>query len=580
MAQFSSSSYQQAVSDFRQARQRAGLEAVLSRLTGKSTDLLPYSEVRAHLKGIESAREQLKEIPLDAIIGSVGRYTDFSRSFLPLKETDRERWAQVKMASEQLQGLPPIDVYQIGEFYFVRDGHHRASIARQNGFTHIQAYVTMVSTAIPLTAEDRLDDIIIKAEYANFLEQTKIDRLRPDVDLLVSAPGQYKALLEHISVHRYYMGIDQNRPIDYPEAVTDWYDSYYLPITEIIHQRNILRDFPDRTATDLYLWVTEYRSALAAELGWVVGEDTTINQLSTHFSRNPLHHIQHTVKRVIDHITPDELESGPETGLWRQERHTIRKSESLFDNILIAVTGDNSGWHALDFAIDIAHREGAWIGGLYVVSAPDEKESPAIQSLQTRFDEKCNAAQVPGKLVVEAGKIARTITERSKWVDLAVLRLAHPPPLKLLPRLGSGLRTIIRRISTPVLVVPETATPIQNLLLAYDGSPKAKEALYIAAYLCGRWGMKLTVITQMKNAGNAQAHNQQARAYLESQGITADYLHGSGQPAEAILKTANDRAIDLILMGSYGAGPLREMIFGSTVDRVLNRVTQCVLICK
>ena len=157
------------------------------------------------------------------------------------------------MATTRLTGLPPIEVYNIGDAYFVKDGNHRVSVARQLGNETIQAYVTEVRTRVPMTADLTPDDLILKAEYADFLEQTHLDELRPDADLNVTIPGQYPKLLEHIAVHQYYRGLDLDREVSYLEAVAHWYDTVYLPIIELISERGIMRSFPDRTETDLYL---------------------------------------------------------------------------------------------------------------------------------------------------------------------------------------------------------------------------------------------------------------------------------------------------------------------------------------
>lgn len=244
-----------AIEDFHRARRRAALEEILAKLTGKSTDLLSFEDMRQKLKAKVGPARELKEIPLDAIVGSADRYTDFTRSFLPRQDFDRDRWARVMAAVTNLTGLPPIEVYQIGEVYFVLDGHHRVSVARQVGATHIQAYVTKLHPRVPLSPEDQLDDLVVKTEYADFLERTHLDELRPDADLRVTAAGKYRLLEEHIEVHRYFMGLEQKREIPYTEAVGHWYDEVYLPVAQAIRERGILRDFPGRTETDLYLRV-------------------------------------------------------------------------------------------------------------------------------------------------------------------------------------------------------------------------------------------------------------------------------------------------------------------------------------
>ena len=134
--------------DFRGVRWRATLQEIISCLTGKSSALPCYEEVRRQLQGQESSERVLQYIPLDAVVGSVARCREFIRGFLPRKCIRPERWIGVKMAMTSLQGVPPIEVYQVGESYFVQDGNHRVSVARQMGLTHMEAYVTPVTIKV------------------------------------------------------------------------------------------------------------------------------------------------------------------------------------------------------------------------------------------------------------------------------------------------------------------------------------------------------------------------------------------------------------------------------------------------
>ena len=186
--------------NFTYARIQADLERVLARLTGKSPDLLSYNEVRQQLLATGKSKQVLKDIPLKAIVGSVGRYTDFTRSFLPLRDSDKQRWARIEVEFDAPEGLPPIEVYQIGDVYFVIDGNHRVSVARQVGATHIEAFVTEVKTKVPLSPDIQPDDLILKARYARFLEQTRLNEHRPDIDLTMTAPGNYRILERQIEL--------------------------------------------------------------------------------------------------------------------------------------------------------------------------------------------------------------------------------------------------------------------------------------------------------------------------------------------------------------------------------------------
>ncbi|MFN2223296.1 MAG: hypothetical protein ACK2UH_12130, partial [Candidatus Promineifilaceae bacterium] len=207
-----------AKSDFQRARGRAALQSILAKITGVNSELLSYEDVRRKVKASGVKARTWQDVPLDAIVGSVGRYQDFTRTFLPKQDSDQDRWARVKVATTSMAGLPPVELYQIGEAYFVADGHHRISVARAMGSTHIQAYVTEVRSKVPLEIDSSPDDLLLKAEEAEFLTRTNIDDLYPGIDLRVTCPGRYHTLIEHIDVHRHYMGVEQQREIPYQEA--------------------------------------------------------------------------------------------------------------------------------------------------------------------------------------------------------------------------------------------------------------------------------------------------------------------------------------------------------------------------
>ncbi len=567
-----------AVADFRRARRQADLEDIFSRLTGQSAHLLSYEEVRTRLKAQTPVRRELREIPLDAIVGSVGRYNDFTRSFLPRFDSDKDRWARVKVAVTDLGGLPPIEVYQIGEAYFVLDGNHRVSVARQLGAKTIQAYVTTVRTRVPLSPEDDPDDLIVKAEYVEFLEQTRLDEIRPGLDLRVTAPGKYQILLEHIAVHRYFMGLEEEREIPYEEAAAHWYDTVYLPVAEVIRRRDVLRDFPGRTEADLYLWLSEHRAALQEALGWEIAPEAAAADLASRHGERPL--VARLGEKIRETILPEELEPGPPPGQWRQEIQAARREDRLFDRILTALNGAESGWQALEQALQLAQKENGQVFGLHVLPSDQDLEDERLQALNHEFERRRQAAGVAGRLVVESGPVARTICDRSRFVDLTVVSLEHPPGPTPLERLGSGFRTLVQRCPRPILAVPGTARPISRNLLAYDGSPRADEALYVATYLGSGWQTELVVIAVDDRDQAAAASLHRARTYLEKYGVAATFLQESGPPATQIMAAAEGQQCDLILMGGYSRSPMLGVMLGSTVDQVLRESERLVLISR
>lgn len=253
---------------YQSARRRAIFDELFSLVRGRSPELLSFEQVQSALQAWQQVEGRRPEvIPLDKIVGSVGRYKDFTREFLPRESIDGSRWRAVDAAMHSQLGLPPIEVYQIGDIYFVKDGNHRVSVARVNGLKDIEAYVTRVETPVPMTAETRPEDLALKAAYADFLRQTHLEELRPDAEVEVTEFYSYTELLEHVCVHRYYLGLEQAREISWDEAVISWYDHVYLPVTAAIWASDILDRFPGRSAADLYLWVSRHREELAQESG-------------------------------------------------------------------------------------------------------------------------------------------------------------------------------------------------------------------------------------------------------------------------------------------------------------------------
>ena len=557
------------------------MQEVLAHLSGKATTLLSFEEVHQKLKAQKGENRVYEEIQLDAIVGSVGRYKDFTRSFLPRRESDRERWESVKKTVETI-GLSPIDVYQIDQVYFVLDGHHRVSIAKEIGATHIQANVIQVHTKVQLDPDDQPDDLIIKAEYTEFLEQTKLDESRPEANLLVTAPGKYPHLIEQIECHRFILGeIDPlENSITIEQAATKWYDEIYEPVVKTIRRRGILRDFPGRTETDLFLWVSEHRDALLNELGWNVGAETATTDFVTKYSPKTKHVVTRVGEKIMDAVLPDEIEAGPKTGKWRLEKRWSQEKNQLFADILVAITGRESGWRAVDQGLLLAKHEGSVIYGVHVVPSEGQLDPGKISSFQEIFTQKCASSGIKGDFAVDIGKVPRKLSSRARLTDLVVISLNYPPEPLPISRLSSGLSTLIRRCPRPILAVPGPATDIERPLLAYDGSPKAEEALYIGAHISSMWNKELVVVNIQEQGRTSPNTLARAKQYLDDQGGRAIVLQRRGQVASQIIKTASEYECDLIIMGGYGFVPLIEIALGSVVDEVLRCSQIPVLICR
>ena len=266
----------QAERDFEKARNQAFWSEIWSRLLKRPNELLSFEQVRNDLRLSDERYLGRRDIPLDKIVGSVGRYYDFTREFLPKKSVSRERWKTVDLLTLGAMGFPPIEAYKVGDAYFVLDGNHRVSVARANKMKTIEGYVTEFSTPVPFDETTRPDDLILKAEYASFLRQTRLDILRPGCDILLTEAGTYGDLVQHIEGHQYFLGLDYNRTFQWDEAVCSWYDNVYVPMIISIDEHNMLRKFPKRTEADLYVWLMRHQEWLQEVYGNFPSAEETV----------------------------------------------------------------------------------------------------------------------------------------------------------------------------------------------------------------------------------------------------------------------------------------------------------------
>lgn len=267
------------------ARRKALWEALVDMLTHRSGGLLPLEEVRGRLNVKGSHYRGLQHVPLDQIVGSEGRYADFDRRFLPRSESAAARWQSIDYARRTDVHLPPIELYKLGDVYFVKDGNHRVSVARQLGQQEIDAYVTEYDLDVPLDPSISLRDLLLKEEYADFLDWTQLARLRPEQRIDLSALGGYLQLINHINTHRYYMARERNAVVSPEDAITSWYDNVYRPVVDEIQKRHVLRYFPGRTEADLYLWIMQHRYYLTEQAGRDPGAQEAVRDYTERFGR-------------------------------------------------------------------------------------------------------------------------------------------------------------------------------------------------------------------------------------------------------------------------------------------------------
>lgn len=551
--------YGSAVSDFWRARRRANLREVARTLARSNHPLMNFEDVRRKLRAVESPQQQLVEVPLDAIVGSVGRYNDFTREFLPRQDSDEGRWAGVRLAMTGDIGVPPIELYRIGDAYFVKDGNHRVSVARQLGNRVIQAYVTPLTTRVPLAPNTSPDELIIKAEYADFLEATRLDELRRGADLTVTVPGQYERLLEHIVDHRYYMGLDEERDITWEEAVTHWYDVVYLPAVEAIERHGLLSGFEGRTATDAYLWLGEHRGKLWRDLGFSLPPETIAGGMARAAALTPAGR-----QKLLD-----EARTGAaDAALYRDILVGLPGAEPKAGRTAGAPVGPEAepGVAAFHQALALARREHARLYVLQIVTGGSGPQRAAAEHLQGELAGLAATAGVAAQFVFDEGRPVEELLERSTWSDLVVVP-NHPT-----------LRGLVRRCRRPLLLAGGTTASMRHLLLAFDGGRRSEEAMFHAAWLCLTAGAQLVVATVAATDTAGERVLDKARAYLEANGVEATYLVERGGIAERLVAAAEAHGCDTIMLGSYKYSAWLETVLGGVPDEVIGRAEQNVFI--
>ena len=236
-------------------------------IRGHDLHLLSFDDVVDKLRLKQTVYKGVFDVPLDQIVGSAGRYEDFTRHFFPRLShaPHKERWRNIYTLAVTGKGFPPIDLYKIDRVYFVKDGNHRVSVARELGWASIQAHVTELPTSISLTPDVQPDDLLLKSECAYFLEQTELDQTRPDSKEHIgfTLPGGYLRLLRHIELRRLWLqSQDDGHVVTLVEAAIDWYDNVYRPLITALAASDILRLFPSRNESDLYVWLIKHQVKL------------------------------------------------------------------------------------------------------------------------------------------------------------------------------------------------------------------------------------------------------------------------------------------------------------------------------
>lgn len=559
--------YRKALDDFHRLRSKAALERFWAGIRGESLDLMPYDEVSSKLRAVSQTNIGVQQVPLENIIGSVNRTSDFDRNFRPLSDGDRSRWANVKaaMTSPYTTGVPPVSLYKIGEAYFVLDGNHRISIAKEMGLDSIEAYVTEVKTKVPLSSSFTLEELAEKAALADFLEDTHLDRILPGIDLSLKRIENYPLLVEHINVHQYYMGIDQNREVSFDDAALDWYDHVYSPVVKIIEDSGLRYEFPDFTITDLYLWVLDRQQDLREEYG-------------TSFK----------TENVVDFVASMEGKQTKDSGT-SADRELERRisgeleghSDCLFRDILVGLSHSDVDLSAQKQAMMMNRCGDGSILGLHVKADSDLATPETEAELETTFYQQLNERQMKGRFIKVSGTVSKTLQEYGLLSDVTVVKLSYPPGGSVFDRLSSGIITLLQTSRRPIMFVKEVVMPVSRVLLIYDEGEKGREALYIAAYYAARYGCGLFIMMPEKDSKSSEDAFNFAVDYLAAVNLDFQVVpQSSNLLSESLESLILENSISTVMVGGYRSSGLIGRIFSSAVDRVLELSSVPVLVCQ
>ncbi len=252
---------------FDRARRRSAY-ARLAGVLGRDGpgELLPLDEATRRLRPFARRYAGLRPIPLNQIVGTDSRGSDFDRDFYPRRPGIRDRWQQVEQAFPDA-AFPPIVVYQLGDAYFVIDGHHRVAIARQNRMETIDAEVTELKARWHLPADADIVELIHAEQERIFMEDSGLCEIDPGARIRFSRPVGYIELLETVQLHGYHLMREAGTVLPRAEIARSWYSTVYLPTVEVIHAEGLDEVCPEATDPDRFLWVWHRRRELMPEFG-------------------------------------------------------------------------------------------------------------------------------------------------------------------------------------------------------------------------------------------------------------------------------------------------------------------------
>lgn len=257
-----------AESDFMRARRHQVLSSLAARLRSDTVDVVQSMSFDDVVEALGRRAENYlgtKVIPLDAIVGSVDKVRDFDRRFRPTSGRSRQRWERLARASRTGEEIPPIDVYQVGDYYFVQDGHHRVSVARSLGLDVIEARVTAIDTFLtPVDIGARAD---LERKYWRRLMLERVPFTgEARAAVAVDDPFDYGVIAETVEAWAARTMHDEGAYFDKPTMAARWYAEEFRPVVDMIEEAGVRGE--DERPAAAYLRVAGERYRLIREHEW------------------------------------------------------------------------------------------------------------------------------------------------------------------------------------------------------------------------------------------------------------------------------------------------------------------------
>lgn len=254
--------------DFLRVRRHQTLSKLASWMRSDAdayTETLSFSDVVDALGRRGEHPLGIQVIPLDQIVGSVDKVKDFDRRFRPTSDRSRQRWQRLAEKSRMGEYLPPIDLYKLGNLYFVIDGHHRVSVARAQGAREIEAHVTEIETVLDTEGIGGRRDLEGKNWGLRFLKRVPLTGERRAA-INCTDPHNYHRLAEMIEAWACRLMHQEEAYFDKKAMAKRWFDEEYTPVLEMIEEAGVRGR--DETGADAYIRVAGERYRLIREHDW------------------------------------------------------------------------------------------------------------------------------------------------------------------------------------------------------------------------------------------------------------------------------------------------------------------------